>query len=114
MIAPGKKTLFILTLFVLTLAAAGGLLDPPGAEAKASYYRCRVIAAGPSGDSQTGIMLRGLSPEFSDRWFLADPLRAKEQLAVALAAIVNGKDVFVQVDLELAGKPPIVGILLIN
>ena len=114
MIAPGKKTLFILALLVLALAATTGLLGPSGAEAKLSYYRCRVIAAGPLGDSQTRIMLRGLSPEFSDRWFLADPLRSKEQIAVALAAIVNGKDVFVQVDLALGGKPPIVGILLIN
>lgn len=114
MIASGKKALFILALLVLALAAVSGFLDPSGAEAKASYYRCRVIGAGPAGDGQTRIMLRGLSPEFSDRWFMADPLRAKEHLAVALAAIVNGKDVFVQVDLELAGKPPLIGIILIN
>jgi hypothetical protein len=114
MIASGKKALFIPALLVLALAALAGFLAPSGAEARLSYYRCRVIAAGPSGDGQTGIMLRGLSPEFSDKWFLADPLRAREQLAVALAAIVNGKEVFVQVDLELVGKPPVNAILLIN
>jgi hypothetical protein len=99
---------------LLVLCTAALLWLPAAAGAKTAYYRCQVLIAGPTSDSQTGIMLRGVSPAFSDRWFLADPLRAKEQLAVALAAMLNGKEVFVQVDLDQPGKPEIFAILLIN
>ena len=87
---------------------------PSAGEAANAYYRCEVLMAGPTSESQTAIKLRGVFPSFRDRWFFADPARAKEQLAVALAAMLHNKEVYVLVDLDLPGWPPVLSIILIN
>lgn len=107
-------TVWRVKTLLLVLCTAALLWLSSAAEAGTAYYRCQVLVAGPTNDSQTRILLRGVAPAFNNRWFVADPLRAKEQLAVALAAMLNGKEVFVQVDLDQPGKPEIFAILLIN
>lgn len=109
MMMPARKPVMLSIILLVAL-----MVFPVIGRAQTALYRCQVLSAGPTGDTQTTLMLRGISPAFDDRWFVANPLRNKEQLAVALAAMINNREVLAQVDLDQPGKPEIVSIVLTN
>lgn len=99
---------------MVLLALAAGLVAAGESNAAPQWYICQVNLAGPAG-ALTLVRLTdiGAVPAFTKKWFLAPADRAKEMLAVAMAAMTNGMTVKVYVDISVADEyPPITSFYL--
>ena len=90
------KTAFLFWLFIVVCFSSATV------NAQERWFTCTVGMAGPGEDPQTFFRLSDVSasPAFTDKWFKAPASRAKEMLAVALAAMASEGTVTVLVDLD--------------
>ncbi len=81
--------------------------------AASEWFTCKVELAGPSKNySFVTLTDQAEPPAFVSKWFILQPDKSKEMLAVALMAISTGKQVVVVVDPEAGNYPEISDIFL--
>jgi hypothetical protein len=97
---------------MLLVAIMSVSIFPAEAEAVQTWYLCEVVMAGTFGEDKTMFRLKSDSTDFSVKWFSAKSSRSKEQLAVAMAALLNGMKVTVLTDVSTGDNPEIENIVL--
>lgn len=101
---------------ILVLIFFGGVLfSPMIATGEETWYYCSVDFAGPVG-SNTYIVLTDVTSEsaFTKKWFVASDKKAKEILAVALAAMTKNLEVALRVDINNGEETPTIIALLLK
>ncbi len=98
-------------LFAFLCVAA---IAPNGSFAADTFYTCTVVMCGPGPTAdQVYIALTDTAGNFTQRWFTANTIRAKEMLATAMFAIANGKQVMAGVP-ATASYSPINSLFIVN
>ena len=101
-----KGWLPLIVLFFLAL-----VVGVDRADAASSTFTCTVMQAGPSG-TDVKIQLKNTTNFPNGKWFKAPQGQESRMLAVALAAIINKKNVSATVDLALPSPSEISEIYL--
>lgn len=83
----------LLVIFAIIFMAS--VLTAPDVRAAAAWYTCTVVKIGVDQNSASYVQLTDTGGAFTAQWFKLDATRAKEQLAVAMFAVGNGKNVLV-------------------
>jgi hypothetical protein len=93
-----KKISFLVAVFVLTTLL---LIST----AFAAWYTCTITKVGANASAYVVFLTdTAATPKFTNRWFVLEPARAKELLAIALTAHANGKKLQVALGSVAAGS----------